>query len=282
MEEPTELAIIEDANRAPSVRLGSIDSAPANVIGMAQVIATQLNDIVVKKDLYQMFSGKRYVVCEGWTTLCAMLGVSPREVSVELDENGDYLATVELVRNSDGACIARASSICGSDEKTWATRPRYARRSMAVTRATGKAARMAFSWIMNLAGYEATPAEEMSDFESRPALPQRQAPRPAPRPAPSPAPSATESSDAGDVSAEGWGETNGPEKAIGRIDAVDSLKSRDGSKTFYKVSVCGVSASFFPREFANSLHLAQQAGREIELSYDVNGKFCNAKGFRAL
>ncbi|MBK8185727.1 MAG: hypothetical protein IPK63_23660 [Candidatus Competibacteraceae bacterium] len=34
---------------------------------------------------------------------------------------------------------------------------------MAQTRATGKACRLAFSWIMSLAGYEPTPAEEMPD-----------------------------------------------------------------------------------------------------------------------
>jgi hypothetical protein len=33
---------------------------------------------------------------------------------------------------------------------------------MAQTRATGKACRLAFSWIMLLAGYEVTPAEEMT------------------------------------------------------------------------------------------------------------------------
>ena len=32
---------------------------------------------------------------------------------------------------------------------------------MALTRATGKAFRLGFSWIITLAGYEATPAEEM-------------------------------------------------------------------------------------------------------------------------
>jgi hypothetical protein len=37
---------------------------------------------------------------------------------------------------------------------------------MAVTRATGKAYRLAFSWIMNLAGYEVTPAEEMMGVNS--------------------------------------------------------------------------------------------------------------------
>ena len=38
--------------------------------------------------------------------------------------------------------------------------------SMAQTRALGKAYRMALGWIMKMAGYEATPAEEMPDFKS--------------------------------------------------------------------------------------------------------------------
>jgi len=74
-----------------------------------------------------------------------------------------------LIRSSDGKLIGRASALCGMDEKdrygkpTWATRPEYARRSMAVTRATGKAFRLGFSWIMTLAGYAPTPAEEIGD-----------------------------------------------------------------------------------------------------------------------
>jgi hypothetical protein len=70
---------------------------------------------------------------------------------------------------SDGACISKASAECGSSDELdkygkpiWSNRPRYARRSMAQTRATGKACRLAFSWIMSLAGYEVTPAEEMT------------------------------------------------------------------------------------------------------------------------
>jgi hypothetical protein len=69
---------------------------------------------------------------------------------------------------SDQAVISRASAECGSSDEldkygkpVWSNRPRYARRSMAQTRATGKACRLAFSWIMSLAGYEVTPAEEM-------------------------------------------------------------------------------------------------------------------------
>jgi hypothetical protein len=49
---------------------------------------------------------------------------------------------------------------------------------MAQTRATGKACRLAFSWIMSLAGYEPTPAEEipLSDEPPQPPPIEPQAP----------------------------------------------------------------------------------------------------------
>src|SRR6185503_18345281 len=99
-------------------------------------------------------------------TLATMMGCLPREVSVTRDEKGTYTATVELVRMSDGAVLTRASAECGMDENTWKNRADYARRSMAVTRATSKACRIAFSWVMVLAGYEATPQEEIPHEES--------------------------------------------------------------------------------------------------------------------
>src|SRR6185369_17252147 len=71
-------------------------------------------------------------------------------------------ATVELIRLSDGMVIGRGSALCGSKgDRPWDSRPEPARRSMAVTRATSRAFRQQYSWIMALAGYEPTPADEM-------------------------------------------------------------------------------------------------------------------------
>jgi hypothetical protein len=66
------------------------------------------------------------------------------------------------------------------DERTWSQRDAYARRSMAITRATGKAFRLGFSWIMTLAGYEPTPWEEMPAEITNPA-PQQTQQKPAPK-----------------------------------------------------------------------------------------------------
>ena len=151
------------------VRLGAIEAtSPNDVVIRATGMAKTLADIITSRRLYTTINGKKYVQVEGWSTLGAMMGVLPREVEVYERENGDFEATVELIRTSDCAVVGRASSIVSSDEKLWKGRERYARRSMAVTRATGKAYRLGFSWIMSLAGYEPTPAEEMPVEEVRP------------------------------------------------------------------------------------------------------------------
>ena len=151
--EPTEIE---------QIQMGSLTAQSSqSIVRMASTIATELASIVESQKLYTVISGKKFVQVEGWTTMGAMLGITPKERQVIVDENGDYEAHVDLIRNSDGVVVGGASSICGTDEKTWASRNRYARRSMAVTRATGKAFRLSYSWIMRLAGYEPTPFEEM-------------------------------------------------------------------------------------------------------------------------
>jgi len=158
VEETKELIIVEQSE----LRLGTIPAdGPMALIRQASNIATELAKIIDSRQLFTNIRGKKYVRVEGWSTLGAMLGVLPCEDIVVAHEDGTYEATVSLIRVNDGAVIGRGSAICGMDEKTWADRPNYARRSMAITRATGKAYRLGFSWIMTLAGYEPTPAEEM-------------------------------------------------------------------------------------------------------------------------
>lgn len=145
---------------ASPVALGTLQAAtPGALVQGAAEVAGELAAVIERQKLSTAIQGKHFVNVEGWTTLGVMLGVVAREVET-VEHDGVYVAVVELVRMSDGACISRASAECG-EEKPWNTRPKYARRSMAQTRATGKACRLAFSWIMSLAGYEVTPAEEM-------------------------------------------------------------------------------------------------------------------------
>ncbi len=147
---------------ANQVSLGSINaSGPSGIIKTATEASSILCGIVEKHKLYADIHGKKYVTVEGWTTLGALLGIVPCEVEAKKNENGDWEAIVELVRTKDGQVVGRASAMVGVNERTWKSREEYAKRSMCITRATGKAFRLSFSFIMTLAGYAPTPQEEM-------------------------------------------------------------------------------------------------------------------------
>ena len=166
MDEPIETLPVVQTSKAVTLGLLGADN-PAELITAASVVANQLKQVVVSAHLSQMIQGKEYVKVEGWTTLGMLLGLLPREVSTEAKEDGSYVSTVAFCR-PDGSIVTQASAECGDEsDGKWASRPPYARRSMAQTRATGKAARLAFSWIMALAGYAPTPAEEMPSEADR-------------------------------------------------------------------------------------------------------------------
>jgi hypothetical protein len=65
--------------------------------------------------------------------------------------------------DSAGHEVAAAESMCLRSERSWAKRDEFAVRSMAQTRASGKALRLALGYIVTLAGWEALPAEEITD-----------------------------------------------------------------------------------------------------------------------
>ncbi len=72
----------------------------------------------------------------------------------------DWEACVEI-KTPAGVIVGRAEAMVSRTESTWAQRDDYALRSMAETRAESRAWRKACGWIVHLAGYNPTPAEEM-------------------------------------------------------------------------------------------------------------------------
>ncbi len=144
-------------------QLAILDMAPPEKVVAVSQLATILTDIIEKQKLFTMIQGKKHVRVEGWATIGSFLGVYPREKGVTEQPDGSYVAEVELVRGDTGLVIGGASSLCSVQEKRWAGADAYARRSMAVTRATGKAFRLSFAWIAAMSGYEACPAEEMPE-----------------------------------------------------------------------------------------------------------------------
>lgn len=166
----TELAVVQETTLAPTLLFGSDD--PNDIIDSASAKATALKKVIDEKGLTSSIQGKEYVRVEGWTLLGSLVGCFPICTwSRRITEGDDgWEARVE-VRTLDDRLIGAAEAQCTRSESTWAKRADFALRSMAQTRATSKAMRLPLGFIMALAGYEATPAEEMA-YESQDA-PQR-------------------------------------------------------------------------------------------------------------
>lgn len=162
--EPITAVVVKDTPLAPSM----FDMAPRAMVAYATEVANVLSDVIEKQKLYSNIGGKKHVMVEGWNTMGCFLGILPKERDVRRMENGSYEAFVDLVNARTGAIVGGASHICSIDEARWGKADEYARRSMSVTRATGKAYRLGYSWVMKLAGYEPTPFEEMPEPEAQP------------------------------------------------------------------------------------------------------------------
>lgn len=141
---------------------------------------------------------REYVFMEGWSFLGQMIKVAavPRSVTEMRAPDGTLVgfeAYVELV-TPDGTVVGSGIGECSWLEPPWRNRDAYAVKSMAQTRATGKAYRLNYGFIMAAAGFDPTPAEEMQgvieaevvdDADQRPDNERRDVRR-AGRPAPTP------------------------------------------------------------------------------------------------
>ena len=165
--------VIDEGVSAELIRTGSQSlvaaATPAETISRQVEIANELAKVVEDRKLYANVKGKRFVTVSGWQLLGHMCSVTAVVVDTQ-PVDGGFMATVEARRTTDGMTVGRAQALCTDDEKSgpWRTADRYARLSMAQTRATSKALRQALGPIMQLAGFESTPAEEMPVEQSAP------------------------------------------------------------------------------------------------------------------
>ena len=121
--------------------------------------------------------GKQYPKIEWWTSVSASLGVFPQVVySKRIDREDEivYEAKVEVHRN--GQVLSSGEALCSSREARWQNADEYAIKSMAITRASGKAYRIPLSFLAVMAGLEVTPAEEMPSEASTEPKPSNEQP----------------------------------------------------------------------------------------------------------
>ena len=145
---------------------------PGEVIVKATATAKPLAEVIRKQKLYKTIQGKNHVLVEGWTLLGSMLGVFPIVQWTRKLDNG-WEARVEA-RTMDGNVVGAAEAQCLRTETRWASADDYAIRSMAQTRATSRALRGPLGFVVQLAGFQPEPAEDMP--ESAPAKKPESAP----------------------------------------------------------------------------------------------------------
>jgi hypothetical protein len=153
-----ELVPVDDDRKPASFNLFGSDD-PDVVVAEAAKVARSLEQVIRQEGLFVTIRGKDHVKVEGWTLLGAMLGVFPVTVWTRKLDDG-WEARVEA-RTLDGRLVGAAESMCSRSESRWRSADEYAIRSMAATRATSKALRQTLGFIMHLAHFAETPAEEM-------------------------------------------------------------------------------------------------------------------------
>ena len=142
----------------------SITRAPEDQLSEAQSAAKALMGVVSKKAKPVKFNGEIYLEFEDWQTVGKFYGLAARVTGSKYIEVGTakgYEASAELIHVPTAQVVSAADAMCLNDEPNWARKPMFQLRSMAQTRACAKAFRNAVSWVVVLAGYRPTPAEEM-------------------------------------------------------------------------------------------------------------------------
>ncbi len=165
------MAVALRAREAKSTNLALFGTEdPVELIQKATVIATALDKMIRDRGLVKDIKGNEHVLIEGWKALAMMVGVVVVVVETRLFNNG-YEAIAE-VRRPDPAygqgytVLSRAESHCSKAEHRWGKADEFAVQGVAQTRAQGRALRDVLGFIITLAGFQAAPAEEMTQIES--------------------------------------------------------------------------------------------------------------------
>lgn len=196
-----ELAIVEQSQHALASARIIDGATPTEVIEKATQIANAMKHLVDAQGFAVDVGGKKpHLEIGAWQALGVLLGALGGEAlhselvhsstvgelttyhvhevkkkwggpkgqrvvveTIELDydvEGRDWEAIVE-VKTAAGVVVGRSKGMCARSESSWMKKPDPAVCSMAETRAASRAFRAALGWVVAMAGYNPTPAEEM-------------------------------------------------------------------------------------------------------------------------
>ena len=143
-----------------------VHPTPAEILAEAHTCASKLREVVgLTKPV--MFKGEQYLEFEAWQTAGKFYRLT---VDVAWSKYMEIPAPTGAIRGFEaratvldeyGQEVSAAEALCLQDEENWKAKPLFQLRSMAQTRACAKALRNVLAWVVVLAGYRPTPAEEM-------------------------------------------------------------------------------------------------------------------------
>lgn len=151
------LGVREDTTITPAMFSQSLELAAEK----AKILKT----LVDSQNLFVKIGGNKHLRVEAWETIGQGYGLSTSSHISELvkDADGKVIGVIAHadVLNRDGVIVGGADSTCFSDEDGKASQTVSQLAGMAQTRAVSRALKQVLSWVVVLAGYSATPAEEM-------------------------------------------------------------------------------------------------------------------------
>ncbi|WP_405304802.1 hypothetical protein [Methanobrevibacter sp.] len=178
-DQPDNEIVKVETNALPDYAILNPDIPMSAKVHVATNVANTLAPLVrnqglVVKGLNRSNKEAEYVTVEGWEVLGTFLGIVPVTTVIEDIKNDKgrivgYKARATLYQNPviendeivGGTVIARAEATA---DKSGFQKDLFAIASMAQTRALGKAYRMGLAWVMKMAGFEGTFAEDMPKY----------------------------------------------------------------------------------------------------------------------
>lgn len=150
-------------------------------VDIARQSAYTLQDIVENEKWYAMIQGNKHLNIQAWQAIGIKYRLTARTADTDIiyhPQTGAMLgvkARVEII-DQDAVVHGEGHSYCTYDEeetrkdgtkyRKWQGRPLANLSGMAQTRAASRGFKQILSWVVVLAGYSPTPAEEMQAFDN--------------------------------------------------------------------------------------------------------------------
>lgn len=171
--ESAELVVVDE--RSPVIAGWSTEE----ILGHAEQVARAVKGVVDQQGLARKIGQSEHIEVSGWQAMGHLLGAFGGQQlhadtlwtrALDRDDEVAWEAHVEI-KTRGGDVVGSAEAMCSDKERNWRGRDEYAIRSMAETRAEGRAYRRAAGWLVTLVGYSPAATEEMPATEPAAAAP---------------------------------------------------------------------------------------------------------------